>query len=142
MTLARCKILKLPNVEDMRGNLAFIEGGKHIQFPIRRVYYLFGVPEGATRGGHAHKELDQLMIATSGSFDVILDDGYQRERIRLSDPAEGLLICPMIWRELENFSPNSVCLVLASRPYEESDYFRRYEDFLQEAHRKFDDPLS
>jgi hypothetical protein len=142
MNLSRCKILKLPSVEDSRGNLAFIEGGKHIQFPIRRVYYLFGVPDGATRGGHGHRELDQLMIATSGSFDVILDDGYQRERIRLSDPTEGLLICPMIWRELENFSANSVCLVLASQPYEESDYFRSYEDFLLEAQRKPDDSLS
>lgn len=142
MRLSRCKILKLPSVEDSRGNLAFIEGGKHIHFPIRRVYYLFGVPNGASRGGHGHKELDQLMIAISGSFDVILDDGFQRERIRLSDPAEGLLICPMIWRELENFSPNSVCLVLASHPYEESDYFRSYEDFLLEAQRKLDGSLS
>jgi hypothetical protein len=142
MSIDKCMIVPLPKITDQRGNLAFAEGGVHVPFDIRRVYYLFDVPAGASRGGHGHKELSQLMIATSGSFDVILDDGFNRKRLTLSDPSEGLLICSMIWRELENFSGGSVCLVLASLPYNESDYFRNYEEFKRAAMRRINDTLS
>lgn len=125
-----CKIIDLPKISDSRGNLTFIESGKQIPFDIQRVYYLYDVPGGSERGGHAHKKLQQLLIASSGSFDVVLDDGKQQKRIHLNRPYFGLYICPYIWRELDNFSSGSVCTVLASRSYEEDDYIRRYEDFL------------
>lgn len=133
--LDKCSMVKLPKIVDSRGNLCFVEGGIHIPFEVRRVYFLYDVPAGAARGGHGHKELRQLMIAAAGSFDVILDDGFSRKRLTLSDPSEGLLICPMIWRELENFSAGSTCLVLASLPYDESDYYRHYEEFRKAARR-------
>ena len=114
---------------DPRGNLTFIEAGGHVPFDIRRVYYLYDVPGGASRGGHAHKELSQLMIAMSGSFDVILDDGLTSKRVHLNRSYYGLYICPMVWRELDNFSSGSVCLVLASNHYSESDYYREYADY-------------
>ena len=100
-------------------------------FDIKRVYYLYDVPGGGERGGHAHKALSQLIVAMSGSFDVILDDGKQKERFHLNRSYYGLYVCPMIWRELDNFSSGSVCMVLASNLYEESDYFREYADFIQ-----------
>jgi hypothetical protein len=125
-----CKIIDLPKISDIRGNLTYIESGKQIPFDIQRVYYLYDVPGGSERGGHAHKELQQLLIASSGSFDVVLDDGKQRKRIHLNRPYFGLYICPYIWRELDNFSSGAVCTVLASRPYEEEDYFREYQDYL------------
>ncbi|NUN64588.1 WxcM-like domain-containing protein [Pseudanabaena biceps] len=126
----KCKIINLPKITDPRGNLTFIEGGKHIDFDIKRVYYLYDVPGGAERGGHAHKELQQLIIAIAGSFDIVLDDGYKKKRFHLNRSYYGLYICPMVWRELENFSSGSVCMVLASILYDESDYYRDYEDFL------------
>jgi hypothetical protein len=107
-----------------------IEGEDCVPFAIARVYYLYGVPAGAKRGGHGHRELFQLLVATSGSFDVRLDDGAEKRSITLDRPSEGLLLTPMIWRELDNFSPGAVCMVLASAPYEESDYYREYDDFL------------
>ncbi len=125
-----CKIIDLPKISDSRGNLTFIESGNQIPFDIQRVYYLYDVPGGSERGGHAHKELQQLLIASSGSFDVVLDDGKQHKRIHLNRPYFGLYICPYIWRELDNFSSGAVCTVLASRPYEEKDYFREYQDYL------------
>jgi hypothetical protein len=129
MPLADCKIIQLPKIADPRGNLTFIEGEGHIPFQIRRVYYLYDVPGGAERGGHAHKALAQLIVAMSGSFDVVLDDGRQKQRYHLNRSYYGLYVCPMIWRELDNFSSGSVCMVLASNLYEASDYFRDYDQF-------------
>jgi hypothetical protein len=129
-TIDDCVIVDLPKIPEPRGNLTFIESNKHIPFDIKRVYYLYDVPGGSVRGGHAHKELYQLLIALSGSFDVTLDDGQQQTIITLNRPSYGLIISPMIWRELINFSSGAVCLVLASLPYSESDYFRVYNDFL------------
>jgi hypothetical protein len=129
-TINTCKMIDLPKISDPRGNLTFIEGGDRIPFDIERVYYLYDVPGGAERGGHAHKALHQLIIAMSGSFDVVLNDGSERKRFHLNRSYYGLYVCPMIWRELDNFSSGSVCLVLASNRYEESDYFRDYHTFL------------
>ena len=131
MNVRGCKMLDLPKISDPRGNLTFIEYPQHIPFEIKRVYYLYDVPGGAERGGHAHKELQQLIIAMSGSFDIVLDDGVNKERIHLNRPYFGLLVNTMVWRELDNFSSGSVCMVLASIPYDESDYYRDYEEFTQ-----------
>jgi hypothetical protein len=131
MLIQDCRIIELPKITERRGNLTFIEGGRHVPFEIRRVYYLYDVPGGAERGGHAHKALHQLIIAMSGSFDVILDDGYEKKRFHLNRSYYGLYVCPMIWRELDNFSSGSVCVVLASNLYDESDYFRDYNPFLR-----------
>ncbi len=130
MSLSDCKIIELPKISDPRGNLTFIEGDVHVPFPIERVYYLYDVPGGADRGAHAHKQLSQLMIAVSGSFSVTLDDGKKKKTFFLNRSNYGLYICPMIWREVHDFSSASVCMVLASRRYEESDYYRKYNDFL------------
>jgi hypothetical protein len=124
--LDACRIIELPKISDPRGNLTFVEGGNHIPFDIRRVFYLYDVPGGADRGGHANKEVHQLLIAMSGSFDVIVDDGSERRRHHLNRSYYGLYIPPMVWRELENFSSGSVCLVLASAAFAESDYHRDY----------------
>jgi hypothetical protein len=130
MTLAHCKLVDLPKITDPRGNLTFIEGGgRHVPFDIKRVYYLYDVPGGSERGGHAHKGLSQLIIAMSGSFDVVLDDGREKRRFHLNRSYYGLYVCPMIWRELDNFSSGSVCMVLASNLYDEDDYYRDYGDF-------------
>ena len=131
MTIENCKIIELPKITEPRGNLTFVEGTNHIPFDIRRVYYLYDVPGGAERGGHAHKGLHQLIIAMSGSFDVVLDDRQNKKRFHLNRSYFGLYVCPMIWRELDNFSSGSVCLVLASNKYDESDYYRDYDDFMK-----------
>jgi dTDP-4-dehydrorhamnose 3,5-epimerase-like enzyme len=110
--------------------LTFIEGERHIPFGIARVYYLYDVPGGETRAGHAHRELEQLIIAASGSFDVLVDDGNQSKRWSLNRSYYGLYLPSLLWREIENFSSGSVCLVLASHPYNEADYLREYEEFL------------
>jgi len=136
MPLNDCKLINLPKITDSRGNLTFVEGSNHIPFDIRRVYYLYDVPGGAERGGHAHKELHQLIIAMSGSFDVVLDDGNEKKRIHLNRSYIGLYVCPMIWRELDNFSSGSVCMVLASNIYEESDYYRDYDEYVSALARK------
>jgi hypothetical protein len=130
MGIRDCRLVELPKISDPRGNLTFIEGNQHIPFSIQRVYYLYDVPGGAERGGHAHKQLSQLIIAMSGSFDVILDDGMEKKRFHLNRSYQGLYVCPMIWRELDNFSSGSVCMVLASNRYDEADYFREYGEFL------------
>jgi hypothetical protein len=131
VNLAACKIIDLPKIADPRGNLTFIEGCRHVPFDIKRVYYLYDVPGGAERGGHAHKDLRQLIVALSGSFDVVLDDGSEKKRFHLNRSYYGLYVCPMIWRELDNFSSASVCMVLASNFYDEADYYRDYQQFLQ-----------
>ena len=131
MNIDLCKIIDLPKITDARGNLTFVEGGNHIPFDIQRVYYLYDVPGGAARGGHAHKGLHQLIIAMSGSFDVVLDDGESKKRVHLNRSYNGLYVCPMIWRELDNFSSGSVCMVLASNKYDEEDYFRGYAQFMR-----------
>lgn len=135
MSFESVKIIDLPKITDDRGNLTFIESTKHIPFDIARVYYLYDVPGGAERGGHAHKELHQLIIAMSGSFDVVLDDGKVKRRFHLNRSYYGLYVCPMMWRELDNFSSGSVCMVLASNYYDESDYYRDYQDFLKDINK-------
>lgn len=129
MSVDDCRLLELPVVHNPQGNLTFIEGGTHVPFDIRRVYYLYDVPGGATRGGHAHRELQQLLVATSGSFEVVLDDGTKRRTVHLNRSHVGLYMPTMIWRELADFSSGSVCMVLASAPYEEDDYIRDYDEF-------------
>lgn len=130
MPLSDCRILQLPKIHEPRGNLTFVEEGKHIPFDIQRVYYLYDVPGGANRGGHAHKALHQLIVAMSGSFDVVLNDGRGEQRFHLNRSYFGLYVCPMIWRELDNFSSGAVCLVLASNLYSEDDYYRDYDEYL------------
>lgn len=130
MNISDCRIITLPKVHDKRGNLSFIEGDVHVPFSIERVYYLYDVPGGSERGGHAHKELQQLIIAMSGSFDVVLDDGNNKMRYHLNRSYMGLYIPKMIWRELDNFSSGAVCMVVASTKYEEDDYFRDYGDYI------------
>src|SRR6266853_1076897 len=129
--LDRCNVLELPRIFDPRGNLTFIEGGHHVPFDIQRVYYLYDVPGGAERGGHAHKGLHQLIIAMSGSFDVILDDGAGKHRFHLNRSYYGLYVCPMMWREIDNFSSGSICMVVASNLYDETDYYREYDEFVK-----------
>jgi hypothetical protein len=130
MPISDCRLIDLPKISDPRGNLTFIEGGRHVPFPIERIYYLYDVPGGAERGGHAHKELHQLIIAISGSFDIVLDDGSEKKRFHLNRSYYGLYVGPMIWREMDNFSSGAVGLVLASNRYDESDYYRDYAQFL------------
>ena len=125
----KCKIIDLPKIHDPRGNLTFIEGTKHIPFDIKRVYFLYDVPGGAERGGHAHKDLHQIIIAIAGSFDVVINDGSNTQRFHLNRSYSGLYVCPMIWRELDNFSSGSVCLVLASDYFSEADYIRDFPQF-------------
>ena len=133
MNINKCQVFNLPRINDPRGNLTFVESGRHIPFDIRRVYYLYDVPGGSERGGHAHKGLQQLIIAMSGSFDIHLDDGYSKKTIHLNRSYDGLFICPMIWREIDNFSSGAVCMVLASDFYDEEDYYRDYDVFLRDA---------
>lgn len=123
--------MRLPKVPEARGNLTHIEGNVQIPFKIKRVYYHYDLPAGCKRGGHAHCETQNLIIALSGSFDVVLDDGYRRQSVHLQQPHQGLYIGPMVWRELENFATASLSLVLASTSYDESDYLRDYDEFLK-----------
>lgn len=127
-----CQIVELPKISDPRGNLTFVENSKHIPFDIKRVYYLYDIPGGSDRGQHAHKNLHQFIIAMSGSFDVVLDDGREKRRFHLNRSYYGLYVCPMMWRQLDNFSSGSVCMVLASDIYQEVDYIREYNVFLAE----------
>ena len=123
------QLIEIPKIENPNGNIAILENGT-IPFEIKRVYYLFDVPSSAHRGGHAHKNLNQILIALSGSFDVVLKDGVSSKTITLNKPDKGLLINTNIWRELENFSSGAVCLVLASAVFDELDYIRDFDDFL------------
>lgn len=131
MALEDCRIIELPKISNPQGNLTFVESNNHIPFDINRVYYVYDVPGGAERGGHAHKELHQLIIAMSGSFDITLDDGKNKKKFHLARSYYGLYVCPMIWREMDNFSSNSVLMVLASNKYYEEDYYRDYDDFMR-----------
>ena len=133
LNVATCRVIEFPVVQDQRGNLTFIEGDQHVPFEIKRVYYLYDVPGGATRAGHAHRELEQVMIAASGSFDVLVDDGSRRDRVTLNRSYFGLFVPTYVWREVVNFSSGAVCLVLASDHFDEEDYFRSYDQFLEAA---------
>ncbi|RYC30019.1 WxcM-like domain-containing protein [Lichenibacterium minor] len=127
--MGKWRTIELPQIHDVRGNLTFVEGNRHVPFDIQRVYYLYDVPGGAERAGHAHKRLQQVIIAMSGSFDLHLDDGTRQETITLRRAHIGVLLGSMVWRVIDNFSSGAVCLCLASLPYEESDYYRSYSDF-------------
>ncbi len=129
MGLEHCRIVGLPKVTDPRGNLTFIEGKNHIPFKIKRVYYTYDVPGGSERGSHAHKDLQQLIIAMSGSFDINLDDGVNNHRFHLNRSYYGLYVPSMMWRTIDNFSSGSVCMVLASENFAEEDYYRDYAEF-------------
>jgi dTDP-4-dehydrorhamnose 3,5-epimerase-like enzyme len=129
--LAACHMVAFPQVTDPRGNLSFVEGQVHVPFDIARVYWLYDVPGGAERGGHAHRDLQQVVIAMSGSFDIVLDDGRITQRFHLNRSYAGLYIPSMVWREIDNFSSGSVCMVLASEPYDEGDYIRDRADFRE-----------
>lgn len=130
-TVYDCTIVHLDKHHHAKGNITVVENGITVPFDVRRAYYLYDVPGGESRGGHAHKELSQLIVAASGSFDVTLDDGNIKRTFTLNRPYQGLYIVPGIWRELNNFSSGSVCLVLASHPYDEHDYIRNYEEYIQ-----------
>jgi hypothetical protein len=126
-----CRVVELPRIVDPRGNLTPIEGGIQVPFEIARVYYLYDVPGGEGRGGHAHRAFEEFIVAASGSFDIVVDDGTHRERFFLNRSYYGLYLPPMVWRELDNFSSGSVCLVLASQRFDEADYIRDYDAFAQ-----------
>lgn len=128
-TVFDCPILHLPKIFNNQGNITPVEGNINIPFDIERIYYLYDVPGGASRGGHAHKKLQQLIVSASGSFDVLIDDGINRKTVHLNRPYYGLLLKSGIWRELLNFSSGAICLVLASLPYDEEDYVRDYSEF-------------
>lgn len=130
-TIENCRLMKLAKITARQGNITPVEGGRDIPFRIERVYYLYDVPGGAARGGHAHRELQQLIVAAMGAFDVVLDDGRRRRTVRLDRAYQGLYLPEMIWRELENFSSGGICLVLASMPYDEDDYIRSYDMFQE-----------
>ena len=136
MSPLKSRLLTFQTVPDHRGNLAIVEGGKTLPFSISRIYYLYDVPGGAVRGGHAHRNLQEVVIAITGSFDVTLDDGRERQTMTLRRSNEGLHIPPMAWRELANFTSGAVCLVLASHPYDERDYIRDYAAFVAEVSGK------
>jgi dTDP-4-dehydrorhamnose 3,5-epimerase-like enzyme len=125
-----CSLIALRTIEDPRGSLTFVEGERDLPFQIKRVYHLYGVPPRGARGGHAHRRLDQVLIAVAGAFDVVLDDGAKVRRVRLDDPRTGLHIRPGVWRELDRFSEGAVCVVLASELYDAADYVRDYDEFL------------
>jgi len=131
-----CKIIDLPMIKNPKGNLTFIEAGRQIPFDIRRVYYLYDIPGGEDRGGHAHRALHQLIIAMTGSFDIHLDDGRAKKIVHMNRSYYGLYICPMIWREIDNFSSGAVCMALASEFYDEADYYRDYDQFIRDVRKR------
>lgn len=128
-TVFDCSIIDVSKIHNEAGNITVVENGNNIPFDVKRIYYLYDVPSGEQRGGHAHYELEQYLIAASGSFDVILDDGVNRKRIFLNRPNLALHIVPGLWRSLDNFSSGSICMVLVSQRYSEDDYIRNYQEF-------------
>ena len=129
-SIFNCNVLILPKIHNRAGNITALSNSVDLPFDINRVYYLYDIPGGELRGGHAHKELQQLIVAVSGSFDITLDDGLNRKTVSLNRPYYGLLVTPGIWRELSNFSSGAICLVLASHKYDENDYIRDYSQFI------------
>jgi dTDP-4-dehydrorhamnose 3,5-epimerase-like enzyme len=129
-TIEHCQLIEIDQIGDRRGHISVIENNKEVPFEVKRVYYLYDVPSGEERGGHAHKELQQLIVAASGSFDIVVDDGDKKETFSLNRPNKGLYFPAGLWREINNFSSGAICLVLASHPYDETDYIREYSDFL------------
>ena len=129
-TIYNCSVIELNRIHKRSGNITVVENLRHIPFEVKRVYYLYDVPGGGERGGHAHKELNQLIVAASGCFDVVLNDGINKKVVELNRPYYGLFVVPGIWRELINFSSGAICLVLASEKYLKEDYLREYSDFL------------
>ena len=133
--MERVKLIQLPKILDRRGNLTFIEGNNHISFPIKRTYWIYDVPGGQIRGGHAYKELEEVIVALSGSFDVVLDDGVEKKTFSLNRSYVGLYVPKGLWRHIENFSTNSLAMVLASDRYDEQDYIRDYDEFTTYARK-------
>ena len=131
MSVDDCQKINFPKIHDPRGNLTFIEENKQVPFEIRRVYYLYDVPGGATRAGHAHKELQQVLIAIAGSFDILLDDGKTNKKVHMNRSYYGIYIPPLTWRVIDNFSSGAVCLSIVSDFYDENDYIRNYNDFIK-----------
>lgn len=136
-SIDQCQVIELDKHHHANGNLSVVENGNQIPFDIKRVYYLYDVPGGEERGGHSHKKLRQCIVAISGSFDVIIDDGIQQRCVTLNRPYKGLLIVPGIWRVINNFSSGAVCLVMASEHYDEDDYVRDYDEFKKLTSSKF-----
>ena len=130
MSLSKCGINEFSRIDDERGSLSFIESRAPIPFEIKRIYYLYDIKPDGTRGAHGHRKLEQFIIPIVGSFDVELDDGLSKRTFHLNKPNVGLYVCPMMWRDLSNFSANAICLVLASELYDEADYFREYDAFI------------
>jgi hypothetical protein len=130
MSIQNCRLIELPKIFDPRGNLSFIEGKRHIPFEIKRTFYMYDIIQGEERGGHAHNKLEQFIIAMSGTFDVVIDDGFQKKKFTLDKPYTGLYMAPLTWCNLNNFSSGAVCMVLASDYYDEADYYRDYNEFL------------
>jgi len=128
-SINNCSVINLRKIENAKGNLTPVENAVDIPFSVERVYYLYDVPGGETRGGHAHKILEQFIVAVAGSFDVILDDGINRKTIKLNRSSYGLYVPKMIWREIVNFSTGAICLVLASEKYDEKEYIRNFDEF-------------
>jgi hypothetical protein len=129
--LSECRVIDLPKIDRRAGNITPVEGGNHIPFDIARLYYMYDIPGGQTRGGHAHRRLEQLIVAAMGSFDVVLDDGVNKRTVHLDRAYHGLYVPRMVWRELVNFSSGSICLVMASLLYNEDEYIRDYGEFLR-----------
>ena len=130
-TVFDCSVIEVSKIHNKAGNITVVENSKNIPFDIKRIYYLYDVPSGEKRGGHAHYELEQYIIAASGSFDVIIDDGINKRRFSINNPNQAIHIVPGLWRELDNFSSGSICLVLASEKYSEKDYIREYKEYLK-----------
>ena len=135
-SIFNCNVFELPKISNRSGNITSLNNSEELPFDVERVYYLYDVPSGVSRGGHAHHELYQYLIAASGSFDVVIDDGKNKKTVTLNRPNFGLLITPGIWRKIENFSSGAICLVLASLKYDENDYIRDYNIFLSYVQNK------
>lgn len=130
-TISDCSVVDVSKIHNKAGNITVVENNKNISFEVKRVYYLYDIPGGESRGGHAHYQLEQYIVAASGSFEVVLDDGTTKKKVMLNHPSKALHVVPGMWRELTNFSSGAICLVLASHLFEKEDYIRNYEEFLR-----------